>query len=435
MIYSPYRYNREEVAIIQNNVDWDSTECQRIKKNIRDHIFKEFEEECVYCKIKIPYWGYDINIEHIVHKSSYKNFTFRPENLAPCCKKCNTAKLEKDTLIPHLRNINHQYNDYPTTSDSYVIVHPYFDHYQEHIRFDNDIFVSPVDDSLKGIKTIEICDLTRLPLAEIRVKNLKIKFSDIITRAFMERNTEDGLDKIASNIEVHFEDIRKMEELEQVFSDKLIVNLADDSSKTNIMMDYSTLFLCSKLISYNTKIDQINNLFNYINSSQKVKNLLENYTSNQTNKANILELIIDIDELSVLKDSIQNNSIRLHPISKRVLFEKLSEIKISNFESRVISYSLLKSNEIESLLKVIKGNNELYLKVISLSRKQCVKIQRVIEQLDRYPVESAELQKRKFIKLMALYNFFNVLQSNSDFILFDIADYLKNLRRISKQKT
>lgn len=108
---------------------------------------------CCYCKEKINSNNFKMwEVEHVLSQIDYFWFTFEPKNLAVTCPDCNTIKSDaKITSSVARRRL-------PTRSELYLIVHPHFDVYEEHILKVGLVFHPK---SSKGRKTIEICGLLR----------------------------------------------------------------------------------------------------------------------------------------------------------------------------------------------------------------------------------------------------------------------------------
>ena len=116
----------------------------------------------VYCKRDVSLQSAsNSHVEHILPKSRYFKFIFEPKNLCVICADCNEIKREQEAL---------DFNDellkskeitlYPRSSKAFLIVHPHFDNYDEHIK----ILIGGhyLDLSPKGNKTIGICKLNRI---------------------------------------------------------------------------------------------------------------------------------------------------------------------------------------------------------------------------------------------------------------------------------
>ncbi|WP_442915938.1 HNH endonuclease [Leptospira sp. GIMC2001] len=101
-INRPYKKLKNDNLLIRLNYfdykDWDKGIFSNLKEKIKNHLRKEQNNQCCYCRSKL---GFDIRqteIEHIIAKSKEKNFTFISKNLALCCPGCNSSKSTKNVL-------------------------------------------------------------------------------------------------------------------------------------------------------------------------------------------------------------------------------------------------------------------------------------------------------------------------------------------------
>lgn len=143
---------------------WDNTNepMTSIRKKIRDHFLIAQNYQCCYCRMtKQEDHGLVWDVEHILPKILYPQFTFEPLNLAISCKECNRAKWNKDVIIEHSKLDER----YISTSSNVSIIHPHLDTYEDHIqvhRFgENRIFHTTVNNSVKGNNTFHTCNLMR----------------------------------------------------------------------------------------------------------------------------------------------------------------------------------------------------------------------------------------------------------------------------------
>ncbi|WP_394884253.1 HNH endonuclease [Clostridium butyricum] len=167
--YSDINY----INIIKGETDWKKAALQPIKDDIRDYLYQINDNKCYFCKSKIDNATNNETIEHIISKDKCPNFTFKPENLTMACSDCNRIKNDDDVLNSSITNPeNLDFYNYPSQSNDYIIVHPYFDEYSDHIDID-DIFYLGKDD--KGKTTIRYYNLTRLALAEKKIKEKRGK--------------------------------------------------------------------------------------------------------------------------------------------------------------------------------------------------------------------------------------------------------------------
>ncbi|WP_052107353.1 HNH endonuclease [Pseudomonas chlororaphis] len=106
-----------------------------VLKKLRDRI-KAFHMErqnnlCCYCRSNLYGGGlFTIDREHIIPKSHCKPLTYEISNLSVACKRCNMEiKKDKTTLFHNPATIK----DTHENKDSYKIIHPNFEVYEEFI--------------------------------------------------------------------------------------------------------------------------------------------------------------------------------------------------------------------------------------------------------------------------------------------------------------
>lgn len=163
MIRSPIVYTEDEIKLIQqkeaspdfNSSTWTDDDISTLKNRIKSYYISEQNNICPYCKQIISSTnGRMWDIEHVIPRSSGKNFMFEPVNLCVSCIDCNNNKSNKKvTNSQALVNL-------PRNSGQYMIIHPHIDEYND--------FILVVKAGLyyvalgeKGRKTIEICGLNR----------------------------------------------------------------------------------------------------------------------------------------------------------------------------------------------------------------------------------------------------------------------------------
>lgn len=148
---------------------WTASKHKEFKAKIKEHYSIVQDNKCAYCRMNVRFEGYGEPIEHIVPKSLKTKWMFHPLNLCLACYACNTKKSDKDTLVD-INTHPDKYNNYPTNSAAYNIVHPHFDIHSKHIE-EEKFILKPKKGSVKGRNTIDICELNRFDLLYTRAKN------------------------------------------------------------------------------------------------------------------------------------------------------------------------------------------------------------------------------------------------------------------------
>lgn len=189
------RYNPIEYRVIETNLlntykpytiaNWEDKNLIDVRKHIKNHLIKEQNNRCTYCKLPIFGTSYR-QTDHIVPKGKHPQFLFHPKNLALACQVCNNKKSTKETLI------NTQITHYPRNGNAFKIVHAYFDKFNDHITLKYKLFLIGKTD--KGRTTVIFCNLARLSLAESRATLLKRNKSPQLKKLVMiYRKTEDAV--------------------------------------------------------------------------------------------------------------------------------------------------------------------------------------------------------------------------------------------------
>lgn len=167
-ITSTYRYTEKENKFIQENFSplqeeemyefWGKNQdkiWKGLKKNLKDHYIKAQNYTCPYClqRIQVDHNGM-WDAEHIIPRRTHPHFTFEPENLCISCKDCNGYKSDKIVTKSSVKK------KFSKNRDDYLIVHPHFDIYSDHIKIISIAgFYLPKTD--KGRTLVETCGLLR----------------------------------------------------------------------------------------------------------------------------------------------------------------------------------------------------------------------------------------------------------------------------------
>lgn len=132
---------------------WNDDVVNPVRAEIKDHYIAEQGRRCCYCGREYPTDNKAVwDGEHIIAKTLAPQFMFEPCNLAASCKDCNIAKREDEVRA------NPKRKTFPDQPQHYVIVHPHFDNYGDHIRWYGEVVRALTP---KGKALIIMCDLLR----------------------------------------------------------------------------------------------------------------------------------------------------------------------------------------------------------------------------------------------------------------------------------
>lgn len=161
MIATPISYKAASALIVaaydagsvKDAARWSHDDLNGVRREIKQHYIAEQEYLCCYCGLPNPAnHGRDWDVEHITPRKLHPEFMFTPQNLAVACHECNGHKGSKETLI------DPSAPTYPLTTDDFLIVHPHFDDWKDHILRDDLTYASFTE---KGKWTIKECNLSR----------------------------------------------------------------------------------------------------------------------------------------------------------------------------------------------------------------------------------------------------------------------------------
>jgi uncharacterized protein (TIGR02646 family) len=159
MIERPVAFSGAALAAVEasqgqlGGLEWSNAELNPVRAAVKSQCLPQQAHRCCYCYREILSTNGRVwDVEHVVPKSTHPEFTFEPRNLAIACPDCNIAKGEVETLVNSARVT------YPDTSDAFLVVHPHFDEYAEHI-VNLGLMYWPV--TPKGEWTIYKCKLLR----------------------------------------------------------------------------------------------------------------------------------------------------------------------------------------------------------------------------------------------------------------------------------
>jgi uncharacterized protein (TIGR02646 family) len=197
MITSSYVYSDVNKERIEEKVNsdafcgdsWSDNDIADIRDSIKQFYIHEQRFTCPYCmQIIRSDNGRVWDIEHIIPRENEKNFMFSERNLCVSCPDCNNRKGAERVSTSKAKKI------LPTRSDLYIIIHPHFDDYSQHIEVIK-AGAYYVAKTKKGEKTISICGLNRFYeyvgyTQEVTSDNLILQLANALTNAQTEQEKQ-----------------------------------------------------------------------------------------------------------------------------------------------------------------------------------------------------------------------------------------------------
>lgn len=158
-----YEFTSQELKLVENTnsnskpPSWSDEQLKGLRSKIKKHYIAEQSNTCAYCKIEILSTNGNIwHTDHIICRHQEPKYTYTPRNLCASCIDCNTAKGSRSVTKKDYST----YKSFPNKSANYLIVHPHFDKYEDHIETLAPGFTYRYRTD-KGRQTIEICGLLR----------------------------------------------------------------------------------------------------------------------------------------------------------------------------------------------------------------------------------------------------------------------------------
>lgn len=190
MNLAPFIYSEEDSAMIRSvwpegspadPDSWTNESVRTLRSSIKSHYIAAQNSKCCYCDRHLGSENRRIwDVDHVVPRATHPRFMFEPRNLAASCPDCNIAKRDARVLE------NNSRKTYPTTSQAFIILHPHFDRFADHIYNDGYVYVPKTE---KGKRTIYICDLLRFAQKYI---DWSTPLSDARFEAEVEEVVQDG---------------------------------------------------------------------------------------------------------------------------------------------------------------------------------------------------------------------------------------------------
>lgn len=135
---------------------WDHDDAAPLKAKIRPYLLTKNSHCCCYCRRSMHQWhGLSIDVEHVLPKGKFPQYTFEVVNLSVSCKRCNMGiKRENTSFYTAAVDAN------PLVNVHYQFIHPNLDNAKAHLLYAsaqlNDkqlIKYRVVNDSPKGLYT------------------------------------------------------------------------------------------------------------------------------------------------------------------------------------------------------------------------------------------------------------------------------------------
>ncbi|MBZ6689523.1 HNH endonuclease, partial [Klebsiella grimontii] len=144
-----------------SHTSWSHDDFTIIKSQIREFYRVQQRGLCAFCKNPLSLQAAaNCTVEHIIPKSKKIDYMYTPKNLCVICADCNEIKRAQEVINEEHEVLNNpEIAIYPRSSGAFIIVHPHFDDWHEHIhKVGARIYI---DKTLKGINTMKVCKLNR----------------------------------------------------------------------------------------------------------------------------------------------------------------------------------------------------------------------------------------------------------------------------------
>lgn len=187
----------EHQRIKARHFDWDYYHLGDVISKIRTHYTEEQGNLCAFCKL--PFRD-EIQVEHLIPKagknSPRKDFSYTPKNLCVTCRFCNTNKSTNNDFV------SYSGTHYPTSGNSFKIIHPHFDKYFDHISIvEKSRYVAK---TLKGFKTIKRMGLYETKITDLLVNYMRYEDDPVIQAVLnirdLPRTSREVIDRFLSRI-------------------------------------------------------------------------------------------------------------------------------------------------------------------------------------------------------------------------------------------
>ncbi|MBO6577903.1 MAG: hypothetical protein JJ871_19540 [Thalassospira sp.] len=172
----------------QGVIQWKDPSLIPVKIEIRKCLRKHQDERCYFCRRPIIAERRNMyeDIEHFLDKSKteYRRWGIHPLNLTLSCKACNFEKSTKDLGAKDVKAAK----KHPPRSGTYRWLHPYFDDYDQNIKFERGPIYSPIAGAKKHlqatllIKELKLDDLKEIEKRKNEALDKIIRINEIVSK-------------------------------------------------------------------------------------------------------------------------------------------------------------------------------------------------------------------------------------------------------------
>jgi hypothetical protein len=143
---------------------WDNIEANELKRKIKDHFLSVAVPRCCYCQLSMgPWYRMTIDVEHVLPKKKFPQYTFDLRNLNISCKRCNMG-IKREDVGFYLRPVA---DTNPFRSELYAFAHPNLDITSHHlqivsVQIDAKLLIYYLKKTEKGKFTYEYFELIKI---------------------------------------------------------------------------------------------------------------------------------------------------------------------------------------------------------------------------------------------------------------------------------
>jgi uncharacterized protein (TIGR02646 family) len=185
----PVTYRKKDITKLSVNPilkseNWSDEEFASIKRLIRFLHYKSQKRRCAYCRRLLNPLGINEHIDHLVARSVYHGWMFKPRNLVLACYQCNTQKNNSNIL-----NATYGRRRLQKKSINYEYFNPYIHVWSDHFEIEDSLFIRAR--TVTGSNTITEYRLSDFKYSMKYAEEANIFGATAIQRATHRMNTTD----------------------------------------------------------------------------------------------------------------------------------------------------------------------------------------------------------------------------------------------------